>query len=359
MDGKTQELQDSGHSMKRSFIDGNERVRAASQASLRKLVLASGLCFLFMVGEFVGGLLANSLAILTDSAHLLSDLLGFGISIAAVLIGRRPASTKTSYGYHRTEVLGALASVSLIWALTLVLIYEAVLRVITPQEVDGLIMLITAGCGLMINIVLTKVLHQHHGHSHGHDHHHVHSHHHDKSALCDPEKLNQEDELSHFHHKEAMNINVKAAFIHVIGDLVQSVGVLTAAIIIYCKPSWHIADPICTFLFSVLVVCTTIPILRECLSILLEQTPGNVNIAHLSEDLEGIQGVVELHDLHVWSLSAGKTSMSCHLQSGFPGITLVKATKLCKLKYNISHTTIQVEPTDEEGSVLDCSNTLH
>jgi zinc transporter 2 len=98
-----------------------------------------------------------------------------------------------------------------------------------------------------------------------------------------------------------MNLNVKAALIHVIGDLVQSIGVLIAAIVIYCQPSWHIADPICTFLFSILVVATTVPILRDCLSILLEQTPGSVNIADLSVDLETIQGVVELHDLHVWS----------------------------------------------------------
>lgn len=113
----------------------------------------------------MGGILANSLAILTDSAHLLSDFLDFDISIANVLISRRPASAKTSYGYHRTEVLGALASVSLIWALTLVLVYEAVEPVITPETVDGLVMLITAGCGLVIKIVLTKVLH-HHGDTH-------------------------------------------------------------------------------------------------------------------------------------------------------------------------------------------------
>lgn len=343
--------------MRHTFLPSNQAVISAAQASLKKLVLASVLCFIFMVGEFVGGMLANSLAILTDSAHLLSDLLGFGISIAAVLIGRRPASAKTSYGYHRTEVLGALASISLIWALTIILVYEAVQRVINPEEVDGLVMLITSVCGLAINILLTKVLHQHGGHSHAHNHHH--HKHKSKDVTLKSVNIQEETHSEAAHHKEVMNINVKAALIHVIGDLVQSVGVMIAAIIIYCQPSWHIADPICTFLFSILVVATTVPILRECLSILLEQTPGNVNIAHLSEDLESIQGVIEMHDLHVWSLSAGKTSMSCHLQSGFPGLALAKATKLCKQKYNISHTTIQVEPTEDGCPALDCSNSLH
>jgi len=352
MDEELQLTHNSDSPMKRSFLVSKAAVKSTAQASLKKLVLASVLCFIFMLGEFVGGMLANSLAILTDSAHLLSDLLGFGISIAAVLIGRRPASTKTSYGYHRTEVLGALASVSLIWALTIVLVYEAVQRVITPEEVDGLVMLVTAVCGLVINILLTKVLHQHSGHSHAHSH----DHHKHKAKELKAVHIQEEPELA---HKEVMNINVKAALIHVIGDLVQSVGVMVAAIVIYCQPSWHIADPICTFFFSLLVVATTVPILRECLSILLEQTPNNVNIAHLSEDLQTIQGVVEMHDLHVWSLSAGKTSMSCHLQSGFPGVALVKATKLCKQKYNISHTTIQVEPTEDGSAVLDCSNSLH
>ena len=352
MEGVTQSSEDP---MKRSFLGSNKTVQTAAQASLKKLVLASVLCFLFMVGEFVGGLIANSLAILTDSAHLLSDLLGFAISIAAVLISRRPASTKTSYGYHRTEVLGALASISLIWALTLVLVYEAVQRVITPETVDGLVMLITAGCGLLVNIVLTKVLHHHGSHAHGHSHHQ----HKSKKPAIEDVTIQSEGSLDHSNHKETMNLNVKAALIHVIGDLVQSIGVLIAAIIIYCQPSWHIADPICTFLFSILVGATTVPILRECLSILLEQTPGNVNIADLSEDLEGIQGVLELHDLHVWSLSAGKTSMSCHLQSETPGLVLVKATNVCKRKYNLSHTTIQVESPNDESPALDCSNSLH
>lgn len=350
MDEELQLTHNSDSPMKRGFLASKAAVKSASQASLKKLLLASVLCFLFMVGEFVGGMIANSLAILTDSAHLLSDLLGFGISIAAVLIGRRPASTKTSYGYHRTEVLGALASISLIWALTIVLVYEAIQRVITPEEVDGLVMLITAVCGLVINILLTRVLHQHSGHSHSHDHH---------KHKAKESRTGQIQEEQEPVHKEVMNINVKAALIHVIGDLVQSVGVMVAAIVIYCRPSWHIADPICTFLFSLLVVATTVPILRQCLSILLEQTPGDVNIADLSEDLEAIQGVVEMHDLHVWSLSAGKTSMSCHLQSGFPGVALVKATKLCKQKYHISHTTIQVEPMEDGSPVLDCSNSLH
>jgi zinc transporter 2 len=130
--------------------------------------------------EMVGGIVAHSLAILTDAAHMLSDFSGFAISIFSIWIGTRPANASMSYGYHRAEVIGAMGSILLIWALTVWLIYEAVERVMHPHDVDGKYMLITACIGLFFNIVMGKILHSggghhHHGHSHGH-HHHGHSH---------------------------------------------------------------------------------------------------------------------------------------------------------------------------------------
>ncbi len=144
---------------------------------MKKLIIVSVLCITFMGVEVVGGVLANSMAIMTDAAHLLSDFSGFLISIFSIWIGTRPASKNMSYGYHRAEIIGALGSVVFIWGLTIWLIWEALMRLIYPTKVDGLIMMIIAGIGLVFNLIMGKLLH-HHGHGHGgHSHdHHGHSH---------------------------------------------------------------------------------------------------------------------------------------------------------------------------------------
>ena len=140
---------------------------------MKKLILVSALCITFMVIEIIGGLLANSMAIMTDAAHLLSDFSGFLISIFSIWIGTWPASKNMSYGYHRAEIIGALGSVVFIWGLTIWLLYEALMRLIYPTEVKGLVMMITAGIGLVFNLIMGKLLHgdhSHGGHSHGHSH---------------------------------------------------------------------------------------------------------------------------------------------------------------------------------------------
>ena len=145
---------------------------------MKKLIIVSSLCITFMVIEVVGGLLANSMAIMTDAAHLLSDFSGFLISIFSIWIGTRPASKNMSYGYHRAEIIGALGSVVFIWGLTIWLLWEALMRFIYPTEVKGLVMMITAGIGLVFNLIMGKLLHSHghEGHSHGHSHDHGHDH---------------------------------------------------------------------------------------------------------------------------------------------------------------------------------------
>ena len=138
-----------------------------------KLLIVSVICFLFMAGEFAGGYISGSLAIMTDAAHMLSDVAGFMISYFAIYMGNRPASFSMSFGYHRAEILGAMASILLIWGLIIWLLIEAVERCVNPEEIDGEIMLITAVVGLLCNIVNIFTLHScGGGHSH-HDHHHV------------------------------------------------------------------------------------------------------------------------------------------------------------------------------------------
>jgi solute carrier family 30 (zinc transporter), member 2 len=300
-----------------------------SSSNLKKLYLSVLICFIFMCCEIVGGLLSNSLAILTDAAHILSDILGFCISIISLHITKIPASQRMSYGFHRAEVLGALLSIVLIWGLTVWLLSEGIDRLVHDSPVDGEIMLLTAAAGLLGNIVMGVVL--------GHTHHHARHRHSDE-------------------HEHSSSLNMRAAFLHVVGDAIQSIGVIIAGAIIYFNPSYHRADPICTLIFSVIVLCTTLPIVRDCIRVLMEGTPSEVDTKEIKREIKNIQGVTAMHDLHVWSLSSGKISLSCHIVSNNPEWTLVKATKMIKERFGIYHATLQVETEDED---FDCRKVKH
>ena len=327
--------------------------------AIRKLIWVCVICTIFMTIEIIGGYLANSIAIMSDAAHLLSDLLGFLISIISIYISRKVAKNNMSYGYHRAEIIGALVSIVLIWALTLWLLYEATLRIIIPPKVDGFIMIIISIIGFSFNvimgIVLTKsgVAHSHGLHKCDHDHDHEHEHEHEHSS--DEEiRLHTEDE----HEEKNTNVNLRASFIHILGDAIQNIGVLIAGIIIYFFPKYSIADPICTYIFSIIVGFTTINILKDCIFVLMEGSPVDIDIDELENDLKKIKGVKEIHDLHVWSLSIGKINLSCHICCDNPQKTLTKAKKMIKKKYKIDHITIQVEDNNNKNQ-LSCINDIH
>jgi len=165
-----------------------------------KLLLVTSLCFIFMGGEVAGGYLSGSIAIITDAAHMLSDVAGFLISYFAIYMGTRPANNQMSFGYHRAEILGALASVLLIWGLIIWLFIEAIHRIVDPEEIDGLIMLITAGVGLVFNIISIFTLHSCGG-EHGHHHHHHHDHGHKHS------NAEGDNRLSHCHQPVLEKLN--------------------------------------------------------------------------------------------------------------------------------------------------------
>ena len=327
--------------------------------AIRKLIWVCVICTIFMTIEIIGGYLANSIAIMSAAAHLLSDLLGFLISIISIYISRKVAKNNMSYGYHRAEIIGALVSIVLIWALTLWLLYEATLRIIIPPQVDGFIMIIISIIGFSFNvimgIVLTKsgVAHSHGLHKCDHDHDHEHEHEHEHSS--DEEiRLHTEDE----HEEKNTNVNLRASFIHILGDAIQNIGVLIAGIIIYFFPKYSIADPICTYVFSIIVGFTTINILKDCIFVLMEGSPVDIDIDELENDLKKIKGVKEIHDLHVWSLSIGKINLSCHICCDNPQKTLTKAKKMIKKKYKIDHITIQVEDNNNKNQ-LSCINDIH
>ncbi|KAI8495606.1 PREDICTED: zinc transporter 2-like [Branchiostoma belcheri] len=302
------------------------RPRFRDKKARNQLIICCVLCFLFMIGEFIGGYLAHSLAIMTDAAHMFSDFGSFLISLAALWIGSRQPTDKMTFGYYRAEVLGALVSVLIIWLLTGILVYEAVQRIIYKTiQIEGDTMLITAGCSVAFNIILTIILHfqgRSHGHSHG-----------GTQRVSDGESGGR-------------NINVRAAFIHVLGDLLQSVGVLIAAYIIRYKPEYQIADPICTFLFSVLVLVTTFTILRDTLRVLLEATPRCIDVCAVKRDLAILPGVRGVHNLHVWSLTMDKNVLNVHLilaQDADHEAVLQSATWRIRKNYPIHRCAIQVE----------------
>eukprot|EP00128_Syssomonas_multiformis_P009738 Colp12_sorted_trinity150504_noHs@27338 len=321
-----------------------------ARSARRKLIMASVFCAVFMVGEVVGGFFSGSLAIMTDAAHLMSDLAGFLISLVAIWISQRPASAKLSFGFHRAEIIGALMSVLLIWVLTGVLIYEGVQRVLDPPEVEGKIMFITAACGVVVNIILGVILHQH-GHTHGLGSH---------TTADEEEGADHGDSHGHGHghsHGHGHNINVRAAFIHAVGDLIQSIGVMIAAIVLWVKPSWTLIDPICTFVFCVLVLFTTIGIMRDAMHVLMEGVPKGLDISKLTKELGNISGVLAVHDLHVWSLTVGKAAISAHLdvEESSARDVLLAAQALACSKYHIHHTTFQIETQSQPSALGHCT----
>ncbi|CAM6014345.1 unnamed protein product [Sphagnum balticum] len=343
----------------------------------QKLVKAVVFCLIFMGLEVAGGILANSLAILTDAAHLLSDIAGFAISLFAIWAASWEATPNQSFGFYRLEILGALVSIQLVWLLTGILVYEAILRLFNPLgSVNGLLMFVCATVGLFVNLAMAFLLgHDGHGHDHSnkHGHHNNHNHHeehgHDVRANRCHGEHNDESGESHDHDREHCNnghchgdgewpcmndsgqrqdnnINVQGAYLHVLGDLIQSVGVMIAGALIWYNPEWQILDLVCTLLFSVLVLGTTIQMLRNILEVLMESTPREIDAPALESGFLEFPGVVAVHELHIWAITVGKALLACHIRVE-PHVDtdeiLQTVTDYCERVHKISHVTIQVE----------------
>ncbi|XP_050669725.1 zinc transporter 2-like isoform X3 [Leptidea sinapis] len=324
----------------------------------RKLIIASILCVIFMICEIVGGYISNSLAIATDAAHLLTDFASFMISLFSLWVATRPATRRMPFGWYRAEVIGALTSVLLIWVVTGILVYMAIQRVIYQDfEIDATVMLITSAVGVAVNLIMGLTLHQH-GHSHGGGHGHSHGGNNpvlnNKKDRSDSEDAESASSTPVERHTE--NINVRAAFIHVVGDFLQSFGVLVAAIVIYFKPEWVLVDPICTFLFSILVLLTTFNIIKDTLLVLMEGSPRGVDFQEVANTFLSLPGVLRVHNLRMWALSLDKTALSAHLaiRTGVsPQKILEQATRMVHEKYNFFEMTLQIEEFSD--TMEDCN----
>ncbi|KHN70945.1 Zinc transporter 2 [Toxocara canis] len=324
IDGKRDYGSSNDHLNEFHCHDDKTDVPSTNRRAKRVLWVSLTVCLAFMVCEVVGGLLAQSLAIITDAAHLLTDFASMLISLFALYLSGRPASQRMSFGWYRAEVLGAFISVFMIWIITGILVYLAIDRIVQADyDIDAPIMAITAGLGVIVNIVMGVLLYfGGHTHSHG-------------------------AKTRYFHEtREQTNINVRAAMIHVLGDLIQSVGVLIAALLIFFNRTWSVVDPICTLLFSLIVLCTTFYVIRDALVVLLEGRPSSIDFRNVFDSLENIEGVRKVHDLRIWALTLDRVAISVHLEvneSANAQQILKTTTLMLRNTYGVHESTIQIE----------------
>ncbi|XP_030301511.1 zinc transporter 8 [Calypte anna] len=327
-----------------SYSQAYENRKREQHQARRKLCVASVICIFFMIAEFTGdcmfhtgGQIAGSLAVITDAAHILVDLTSFLISLFSLWIASKPPSKKLTFGWHRAEILGALMSMIIIWIVAAVLTYLAGMRLLHPDyDVDATVMLITSACAVLANILLSLILHQT---SHGHS--------------CGAQA--REHESSPVEKPALSNASLRAAFVHAIGDLFQSLSVLISALIIFFKPEYKIADPICTFVFSIFVLATTITISRDILIVLMEGTPIGLDYDAVKARILAVEKVDSVHNLRLWSLTMNQTILSAHVATA----DTVDSQKILKditqalfEHYSFHSITIQIE--SEEDQKRDC-----
>lgn len=263
-----------------------------------------------MLVEFIVGFAVNSLALISDAAHMGTDVLGLGMALAAITLANRPSTTQRTYGLYRLEVLAALANGILLFAVAGYVLFEAVQRFSEPPEVPGAPLLVVAAIGFVINLISFRLLMA--------------------------------------GSKESLNL--KGAYLEVLADLLGSVGVIVAAIVLLTT-GWAYADPIIGVGIGLFILPRTWKLTRQALRILLEVAPPHVDMDELHTAVLSVDGVVEVHDLHVWTITSGMESASCHVviaaDRDYQGV-LDSVRTVLRDRYQIEHATIQCEPVEFE-----------
>jgi cobalt-zinc-cadmium efflux system protein len=281
--------------------------------SRRALALALALTLAYTVVEVVGGLYTDSLALLADAVHMLSDNVALALALVAAWLAARPATPERSFGYKRAEVLAALANGVVLVALAIWIFVAAAMRIADPPDVLGGWMLAVALVGIVVNLAAGLI-------------------------------------LQRARHE---SLNVEAAFRHVLADLLGSFGVVIAALVILTT-GWLQADPLVSILIGLLVLLSAWSILRDSTAILLEATPRGVDAEALGQRLAGVPGVVEVHDLHVWTITSGFPALSAHVLVR-PGDDCHARRRelehLLRDEFGIEHTTLQVDHAVESGLI--------
>ena len=272
--------------------------------SVRRLWIALVLTGVFLVAEVVGGFLSNSLALLADAGHMLTDVAALALSLFVAWFSRRPESDKRTYGYLRLEILAAFINGAALLLLSAWILIEAVLRFGTPEPIAGGLMLVVAVLGLLVNVAAAWTLHPSQGGS----------------------------------------MNIRGAYLHVLSDLLGSVGTVTAALLVQYT-GWLIADPIASVFVTLLIVRAAWRLVRESIDVLLESTPAHISLGAVREQLEAIPGIESVHDLHVWTVTSNHIAMSAHAIVREPERqqhVLEHALDAMRL-FGIHHVTIQLE----------------
>jgi cobalt-zinc-cadmium efflux system protein len=285
--------------------ENNER--GSIRGYQKELLIATGITAMVMVAEFVGGLLTNSLALLSDAAHMLTDVLALLLSVLAFRFSTKPPTKKTTFGFYRLEIFAAQINGGILVFLSLFIFYEAYKRVLEPEPIKSLLMIIVAGIGLSANIVSALVLHK----------------------------------------SSKKNLNVKASFLHVVGDLLSSVGVITGGVIIHFT-GWYVIDPILSVMIGLIILKGAYGIVMETANVLLEAVPKHVNLEQLIREIEAVGGVESFHDVHLWTITSGIYALSGHVLIRDQMVSestqiLEKIREHLRTRYNITHTTFQFE----------------
>jgi len=276
-----------------------------SRSSKKSLSIALAITATWFLIELLGGFYTNSLALLADAAHMLTDLAALGLSLFALIISARPATHEKTYGYFRAEILAALANGIILVLIGIYIFYEAYQRFLSPPEVRSVPMLVVAATGLVANLVAASLLYS----------------------------------------TQHENLNIRGAFLHVLGDTLGSVGAIVAGVIMVMW-RWYLADPIVSILVALLVMYSSWQLVRESVDVLLEGTPRHLKVTNILADLGSANGVRSVHDLHVWSITSGMPAMSCHIvlrPDVDASAVLAVLSRIMREKYSIEHTTIQIE----------------
>ncbi len=275
-----------------------------------RLILSLALNLLITLLQVVGGILANSLGLLSDAAHNLSDVVALGLSLWAVRLGRRPANPRRTFAYKRSEILVALFNSTVLVAISVYIIVEAVRRMLGPHSVEGLLVVAFAGAGLVINGIAALLLRAHGG-----------------------------------------DLNLRSAFLHLLGDAVTSLGVMISGLVVYLT-GWSYADAIVSVLVSLWIGREAIAIVRKAVNVLMEGTPESVEFGEVVEAMGAVPGVKGVHDLHIWSISSTDLALSAHVVVADAalselGAVMTGVKDVLARQFGVGHVTVELE--DEGG----------
>jgi cobalt-zinc-cadmium efflux system protein len=275
-------------------------------ARFNRLALTLLLVLVYMLVELVGGLVANSLALLADAGHMLSDAAALVLSLLAMWIARRPPTARRTFGYYRAEILAALVNGAALVAISIYVFVEAYFRFRSPPRVMGAWMMAIAVGGLLVNVAGLVILH---------------------GARND-------------------SLNVHGAWLHVLGDAAGSVGTIVAGGLIWAL-GWNWADPLASVLIGVLIILSSWQLLQETVAVLMESSPAHIDVDEVRDAIVSFEGVTGVHDLHVWTITSGLHSLSAHVsvRDDLPAADLLQRVRQrLHDRFGIDHLTIQLEP---------------